>query len=136
MWRYRNQNELYHHGVQGMKWKEHQVDSTNQSGGDSGDDNKDKNSIGTAASLKKSSGSDDSKDKKSSKESKDSKDSKTSSKNNKIAQQVISGKFGNGKKRMTELKKAGYDYDKIQNIVNQRLLGKTEAKRIAKRRKK
>lgn len=38
-----------------------------------------------------------------------------------IAVQVINGKWGNGKEREKKLTEAGYDYAKIQAIVNQKL---------------
>lgn len=38
-----------------------------------------------------------------------------------IAEQVIQGKFGNGEDRKKNLKMAGFDYDKIQSIVNSKL---------------
>lgn len=38
--------------------------------------------------------------------------------NEQIAREVIAGKWGNGKARKNALEKAGYDYNKIQNIVN------------------
>ena len=44
--------------------------------------------------------------------------------NDQIAQEVIDGKWGNGNDRKTRLQKAGYDYNAIQKIVNQKLAGK------------
>lgn len=41
-----------------------------------------------------------------------------------VAKDVIAGKYGNGESRKANLKKAGYDYNVIQNEVN-RLLGAT-----------
>ena len=41
--------------------------------------------------------------------------------NEEIAKEVILGKWGNGLTRKTKLKKAGYDYNAIQKIVNQML---------------
>ena len=38
-----------------------------------------------------------------------------------IANEVIKGKWGNGKERKERLKKAGYDYTKIQKLVNAKL---------------
>lgn len=40
---------------------------------------------------------------------------------NKMANRVIKGEFGNGKKRLDELTKAGYNYYAIQNKVNEKL---------------
>lgn len=40
---------------------------------------------------------------------------------NKLADQVISGKWGNGEERKQRLTEAGYDYNKVQGIVNQKL---------------
>lgn len=34
---------------------------------------------------------------------------------------VIAGEFGNGTERQTKLKKAGYDYQKVQKCVNELL---------------
>lgn len=45
--------------------------------------------------------------------------------NEDIANEVIAGKWGNGDARKTALKKAGYDYDEVQAIVNEKLLGKS-----------
>lgn len=39
-----------------------------------------------------------------------------------IAKEVIQGKWGNGKERKDRLEKAGYDYNKVQQIVNSILL--------------
>lgn len=41
--------------------------------------------------------------------------------NETIANEVLEGKWGNGVDRKNELKKAGYDYNVIQKIVNQKL---------------
>lgn len=41
-----------------------------------------------------------------------------------IAQEVISGKWGNGSERKDKLKKAGYDYAKVQAKVNEILAAK------------
>jgi GH25 family lysozyme M1 (1,4-beta-N-acetylmuramidase) len=41
--------------------------------------------------------------------------------NNEIAREVIEGKWGNGYSRKKRLTKAGYDYEAIQDIVNQML---------------
>jgi LysM repeat protein len=41
--------------------------------------------------------------------------------NEEIANEVIAGKWGNGKDRKNKLTQAGYDYDAIQKIVNQKL---------------
>lgn len=35
-----------------------------------------------------------------------------------IAMEVIAGRWGNGEERINKLKSAGYDYEKIQNCVN------------------
>ena len=40
-----------------------------------------------------------------------------------IAREVIAGDWGNGEDRKNRLKKAGYEYDKVQKRVNE-LLGK------------
>ena len=39
----------------------------------------------------------------------------------KIADEVIAGKWGNGAARRVKLKRAGYNYNDVQRIVNQRL---------------
>ena len=41
--------------------------------------------------------------------------------NDQIAQEVINGKWGNGETRKQKLKAAGYDYNTIQKLVNQKL---------------
>ena len=41
--------------------------------------------------------------------------------NTEIAKEVIEGKWGNGYTRKSRLTKAGYDYDAVQDIVNQML---------------
>lgn len=41
--------------------------------------------------------------------------------NDVIAQEVIAGKWGNGAARKSSLEKAGYNYNTIQNLVNQKL---------------
>ena len=45
--------------------------------------------------------------------------------NEEIAQEVINGAWGNGADRKNRLTAAGYNYDAIQDIVNQKLSGKT-----------
>lgn len=54
----------------------------------------------------------------------------TTSSNNKksneeVAGEVIKGKWGNGQDRKNKLTNAGYDYEAIQNIVNQKLSKKS-----------
>lgn len=44
--------------------------------------------------------------------------------NEEIAKEVILGLWGNGNDRKTKLTNAGYNYDEIQKIVNNILLGK------------
>ena len=44
--------------------------------------------------------------------------------NEEIADEVIAGKWGNGDTRKSALANAGYDYNTIQSIVNQKLTGK------------
>ena len=39
----------------------------------------------------------------------------------KVADRVINGEFGDGEKRIKALTEAGYDYAKVQNIVNEKL---------------
>ena len=41
-----------------------------------------------------------------------------------LATEVIQGKWGNGGERKDRLTNAGYNYNEIQKIVNERLLGK------------
>lgn len=52
-----------------------------------------------------------------------SKPAETSSKksNEQIADEVIAGKWGNGADRKNRLTAAGYDYNSVQRIVNQKL---------------
>jgi len=45
--------------------------------------------------------------------------------NDEIATEVIAGKWGNGEERKKRLTEAGYDYNTIQQIVNQKLTGKS-----------
>lgn len=47
----------------------------------------------------------------------------TKKSNEKIAKEVLAGKWGNGTDRKTKLTAAGYNYDTIQNIVNQMAAG-------------
>ena len=42
---------------------------------------------------------------------------------NKIANDIINGKYGNGEKRFTNLKNANYDYTYAQMLVNNILKG-------------
>lgn len=35
-----------------------------------------------------------------------------------LALEVIAGKWGNGEERIKKLKSAGYDYERVQNCVN------------------
>lgn len=48
------------------------------------------------------------------------KDSSTNT-NEELAKEVIEGKWGNNPERKQRLLEAGYDYEAIQKIVNQRL---------------
>ena len=50
--------------------------------------------------------------------------------NDTIAQEVIDGKWGNGAARKSALTKAGYNYDAIQKIVNQKLAPKKPASAV------
>lgn len=45
-----------------------------------------------------------------------------------VAKEVIDGKWGNGDDRKNRLTKAGYDYNAVQNKVNELLNGKSNAK--------
>lgn len=119
MWTYNNY--LAHHGVTGMKWKVHKAKNLTLEV----DDKKSKKKVNSKKSEKESK-----------KDTKKSTVDKKEKNNSKIVEQVINGKFGNGQVRVKSLKKAGYNYDKIQNLVNEKLLGKAAAKRIAKRRAK
>ena len=47
-----------------------------------------------------------------------------------LAQEVIDGKWGDGEERKNKLEKAGYDYDKVQNRVNEILKEKDNKKSI------
>ena len=47
--------------------------------------------------------------------------------NEDLATEVIHGLWGNGGERKDRLTKAGYNYDEIQRIVNERLLGKKKS---------
>lgn len=46
--------------------------------------------------------------------------------NEEIAEEVIDGKWGNGEARKTALTEAGYNYDTIQEIVNQKMASKNK----------
>lgn len=52
--------------------------------------------------------------------------------NEQIADEIIAGKWGNGDARKTALQNAGYDYNAIQSIVNQKLSGKTTSSKPLK----
>ena len=43
--------------------------------------------------------------------------------NQEIAQEVLNGLWGNGAERRERLTKAGYNYDKVQSIVNALVYG-------------
>ena len=49
--------------------------------------------------------------------------------NEEIANEVIAGKWGNGNARKVKLTQAGYNYNVIQKIVNEKLLGSTSTKK-------
>lgn len=53
-----------------------------------------------------------------------------------LAYEVIEGKWGNGLTRKSKLKKAGYDYDKVQDKVNEILLAKPKYKTVTYKVKK
>ena len=48
-----------------------------------------------------------------------------------IAAEVIAGKWGSGSDRKSKLTKAGYDYNAIQKLVNEKLSGKKTISQIA-----
>ncbi len=54
--------------------------------------------------------------------------------NEEIANEVIAGKWGNGDARKTALQNAGYDYNAIQSIVNQKLTGKSSNSTISNKK--
>lgn len=132
MWMY-NDNYLCHHGVKGMKWKEHKTKVEMEIGSSN---NKLVKSIKTKVDPNNSTQDNKNAKKKKQNKKENSEKKKSSKDSKKIVEQVINGKFGNGGTRVKALKKAGYNYEKIQNLVNQKLLGKAAAKRIAKRRAK
>ena len=45
--------------------------------------------------------------------------------NEELADEVIAGKWGNGEERKSRLTSAGYDYAAVQQIVNEKMAGKT-----------
>ena len=47
-----------------------------------------------------------------------------------LANEVIDGKWGDGETRKSKLKKAGYDYDKVQNRVNEILSSENKKKLV------
>ena len=52
--------------------------------------------------------------------------------NDELARQVIAGKWGNGSTRKSSLTKAGYDYNAVQDRVNQMLGGKSASSTASK----
>lgn len=52
--------------------------------------------------------------------------------NEEIAKEVIAGRWGNGDSRKQALTAAGYDYEAIQKIVNEKLSGKKSIDEIAR----
>lgn len=40
---------------------------------------------------------------------------------NRLSDDIINGKYGNGEARRRNLERAGYNYEACQNMVNQRL---------------
>lgn len=51
-------------------------------------------------------------------------------KNEEIAEEVIAGLWGSGEERKKKLKAAGYDYNKIQAIVNAKIQAKANAAKV------
>ena len=47
-----------------------------------------------------------------------------------IAQEVINGAWGNGEDRKKRLTAAGYDYNAVQNIVNQKMAAKNQTAHV------
>lgn len=45
-----------------------------------------------------------------------------------LAREVIAGNWGNGSDRVNRLRTAGYDYDAVQNRVNEILSGKSSSR--------
>ena len=144
-------NYLRHHGVKGMKWGKRKSDdeiaedvlSGKYGNGEerraalekAGYKYDDIQKIVNEKVSGKSTKDDDKEDKDTKKSSKKGKKSKKE-KVSKIVDQVINGKYGNGQKRVSELTKAGYDYDKIQRLVNKKLLGKAYKPRLSAHKSK
>lgn len=64
----------------------------------------------------------------------DSNTNSSSKKSNKtIADEVMAGKWGNGSERKTALTEAGYNYEDIQSIVNEKLTGKSSTTTSSKK---
>ena len=125
-------SELYHKGVQGMKWKNHTYKSAEELVRDAA-----KGKVGNASEyakkVKEASKNDKEKDK-------DKKSSGMSDKKKanikKYIEDVIKGKYGNGEARMKKLKAAGQDPDEVQHQVNVKLLGEKRANAIRDRKNK
>ena len=49
-----------------------------------------------------------------------------------LVDEVLDGKWGNGTERRQRLTKAGYDYDAVQDAVNERLSNKKSVTELAK----
>lgn len=137
---YNRTEDLYHSGTKGMKWgytkggsngkRTAENKTSSVTSGVSSNLEKAKENIKSKVQNKLGIKSKDSKNTKNSKKKK--KDGK--SVDSKLIADVIRGKYGNGKARAAALKKAGYDYNKTQNAVNEKLLGKSKAKKIYKKR--
>lgn len=98
---------IVHHGIKGQEWgvrRYQHVDGTL-----------------TEAGKKRYSSSDTSTDE----EKKSKTEEKKLSESEEVVNKVIRGDYGNGADRVKALTEAGYDYDKIQGLVNKVLAGET-----------
>lgn len=134
-------DELYHQGVKGMKWGKHLTTAqVNKAASDTiegkyGNGQERRNQLGSNYDQIQSKVNEKLSSKEKSKETTEKTDDKskmlkTVKNGEKLAKQVINGKFGNGAERVKAL---GNKYAYVQNIVNEKLYGKERAKAIAKK---
>ena len=137
----RRNDELMHYGVKGMKWDESKRKLTVTDEKVAKEILKQYESKSSSSSSPTSSKlTDKNTDTKAADHNVKKKTTDTTTSDSKkyadIVNQVINGKFGNGQGRVSALKKAGQDYEKSQNLVNVKLLGKSAAQRSAAGKKK
>lgn len=127
-----------HYGVKGMTWKNKKSDAEvakdvmNGKYGNGADRVERLKKEGYDASSIQKLVNEQSKSSSTKSETKSSSDKKVQvdDRTKQLVEQVIRGKFGNGKDRVSALTKAGHDYEKIQSLVNEKLLGKKKASKL------